>query len=73
MNASLLDDGNDDTQSVGFVKYVGTNSDMDDQSSYLSLRMGTEQDGYSDVESSGNIIKMSSKNSDSEYLNIRRN
>ena len=61
----LLDDydEDDDTQSVGFVRKVGA-SDFDDQSSFMSLGGG---DGYSDIESSGGIIKMSSKNSESSY------
>jgi hypothetical protein len=49
------------------------NSDYDDQSSYMGSRIGG--DAYSDVESSGGIIKISSKESDNSYLmsDIKKN
>lgn len=62
----------DDTQSVGDVRVVGTTSDYDDQSSYLSLKYGGNSE-YSDVESSGNIIKITSGQSSSSYLELKKN
>jgi hypothetical protein len=51
---------------VGEVRAMGTNSDYDGASSYQGSFIGGGD--YSDVESSGNIIKISSKESDASYL-----
>jgi len=55
---------------------LGAQSDNDDNSSYLSLKMigGTGGD-YSDVESSGNVIRISSKRSESDMMisELRKN
>ena len=53
---------------MGDVRRVGDNSEYDDQSSYMSMGIGGSE--YSDVESSGNIMKITSGQSESEYLNF---
>ena len=46
---------------------MGSNSDDDE--SYLSLKIGGMGGAdYSDIESSGNIMKVESKNSESNYI-----
>lgn len=52
--------------SMGTIRRV---DDDDDNQSYLSLKqMSAAGKDYSDVESSGNIIRISSKQSESSYL-----
>ena len=77
-NVAYFDDQrkNEDAQSDGDIKALEAQSDNDDNSSYLSLKMigGTGGD-YSDVESSGNVIRISSKRSESDMMisELRKN
>lgn len=64
-----VDQQQDDNISVGYVRRMDSDSGEDE--SYLSLKISGMGGDYSDVESSGNILKLESKNSESNYITNR--